>query len=193
MSLSAVTTSGGYRTNSGTDNQLSVGYLDNRYLALDGSKTMSGTLKVGGFSITGVSTPVNSTDGVNKLYTDNLVANIKIQDKHGLIPILQSNTPSSGWIMYASSEYSGTLSAYKVTQQDNSSYWASAVTTNFYIGVQIPNFISAVEPYGFSVRGRLNTSEYLTNWIFRVSIDGITFVTLYSSTVPIGSTILYYP
>ena len=74
---------------------------------------------------------------------------------------MNSNTPASGWVMTASSEFSGAYSAYKATQQDSTSELATlGKTTNFYIGVKMPSYLSPIEPYGFSVRGR-STSEYI--------------------------------
>ena len=68
MSQSTVTISGGYKSSGlSTESQLSPSYLDNRYLVLDGSKTMSGNLNVGSFRLNNVSTPVHQMELISNM------------------------------------------------------------------------------------------------------------------------------
>jgi len=98
-----------------------------------------------------------------------------------------TNTPSSGWTAYASSEFNNSFSAYNVTLPTGE--WATAgVTNNFYVTIKMPNYLQGVEPYGFAVKGR-SSGENPTNWRFQgAETPGGAVTFLYESSTPISST-----
>src|SRR3977135_3297634 len=116
MSLSTVTTSGGY-VSKPSDNQISLGFLDGRYLQVTGSNSMSGNLNVGGFKLNNVLDPTLSTDGATKNYVDTKVAtvatvvNIKYKSLSPLFPSSSTNISKNGWNISSNSEYSGSFLA----------------------------------------------------------------------------------
>ena len=177
--------------NSNTTSQLSLSYLDQRYLDVAGGDKMLVNLDAGNNKLVNLGNPTLSTDGVNKNYVDTsittAISNSAVKKKSliGLFPSCTTDNPKNGWIITSNSEYSGQYLACNVTNPSNSVDWASSgVTSSFWVQIQIPNIIGAVEPYMFIITGRTTSTsgtEYVYNWMFQGSNDNQTWTTIYQA------------
>jgi len=144
--------------------------------------------------IVNVLDPTNVADVATKSYVDTsvsaaiTVASTKKKQVVGLFPPLPNNTPNTGWVASASSEFSSTFSAYNVTQ--NGEWATNGVTANFSISIKMPSYLQGVEPYGFCVKGR-SSGETPNNWSFQV-VSGGTATSLYTSSTAISTTTTMY-
>src|SRR5271155_1720203 len=138
-----------YTSGTTSQNGLSLPFLDSRYLDVSGVDSMLSSLNAGNNNIINVLDPVNPQDGATKNYVDNSL-NTSVLTAY--FPVLTSDTSNSGgWIASASSEYSSTYAAYKVT---TASDWATlAQTTNFWVQIQAPSSVPAVIPVQIGVKG----------------------------------------
>src|SRR6266853_76471 len=181
-----VNIAGGGNTSSSTSS-LNLAFLDQRYLDVASADKMLVNLDMNTHNIINVTDPINTQDAATKNYVDNNTGRQLI----GLFPVLTSNT-DSGWTASASSEYSTTFAAYKVTA--NSDWATSASTTNFWVQIKIPNIMTAVEPFRISVKGRTGngSTEQMTSWRFDASNDGTTYTTILTQATSIVSTATTY-
>ena len=124
------------------------------------------------------------------------ITSVKKKSSIGLFPQMwSSNNTQDGWIAQASSEFSSSFLAYNVTTP--SGEWATNNSiSNFWIQVNIPNYLPAIEPYGIAIRGRSN-GEFPTAWELDVSNDpsfaiGTFTPILYSNTTIVINTSLNF-
>src|SRR6266853_323781 len=181
-----VNIAGGGNLNSSTSN-LNLAFLDQRYLDVASADKMLVNLDMNTHNIINVTDPLNTQDAATKQYVDNSLNGQLVK----LFPKLTSNT-DSGWTASASSEFSTTFAAYKVTA--NSDWATLGSTTNFWVQIKIPAIMSAVEPYRISVKGRTGngSTEQMTSWRFDASNDGITYTMILTQATTIVSTATIY-
>src|SRR6266853_1202197 len=103
----------------------------------------------------------SSTSSLNLAFLDQRYLDVASADKmlvnldmntHNIINVTDPSNTDSGWTASASSEFSTTFAAYKVTA--NSDWATLGSTTNFWVQIKIPAIMSAVEPFRISVKGR---------------------------------------
>src|SRR6266853_4263416 len=182
-----VNIAGGGNLNSSTSN-LNLAFLNQRYLDVASADKMLVNLDINTHNIINVTDPVNIQDAATKQYVDNSLNRQLVK----LFPILTSNT-DSGWTASASSEFSTSFAAYKVTA--NSDWATLGVTTNFWVQIKIPTIMTAVEPYRISVKGRTGngSTKQMTSWRFDASNDGTKYTTLLTqATTIVGTSITYF-
>src|SRR5277367_2470130 len=172
-----------YITSTNSQNSLSLPFLDARYLDVNGSDTMTSNLNVGNNKVINVTDPVNLQDAATKNYVDSSLNNTTLST---YFPVLTSDTSNSGgWIASASSEYSSSFAAYKVTTNND---WATnGVTTNYWVQIQAPSTVASIIPVQISLAGRAS-NEDISTWKFDASNDGVNYTTLLTNNTSISST-----
>src|SRR5271167_1707417 len=112
--------------NSTNPSQLSLSYLDQRYLDVAGGDKMLVNLDAGSNKIINLANPTLSTDAANKYYVDTSIFNINTIKKQiiGLFPPISSISPDNGWSVIASSTFSSSYTPNNVTLP-NGGEWAT--------------------------------------------------------------------
>ena len=169
-------------------------YSDTKYLHVDDTNMMTGNLNMNNRRIYNLLDPSIIQDAATKNYVDTSVSNINTKKKQiiGLFPPIPYASPDNGWLASASSAFSASYSPNNVTLANGSEWATNGVTSNFWIAITIPSFMTGVEPYAFSVTGRL-TDEYITSWRFEVGNGLGLYTPLYTSSSAIDSSFWYYP
>ena len=144
-------------------------YVDNRSVKKTGD-VMSGSLDMGNNKISNLLDPEQGKDVANKQYIDlkikNEINRIIVFNRSGLVPNLNSNESKTGYLVYASSEYSRDYSAYKAFNNSEDSEWATAgVNKIFWIRLVCS---ANVRIYALKLRARKRTKFSMGN--FRVIV-----------------------
>src|SRR5271156_3241834 len=122
--------------NSNSTSELSISYLDQRYLDVAGGDKMLVNLDAGNNKLINLGNPTLSTDGSTKNYVDTSINNAisMIPTKKqliGLFPPIAYVSPDNGWLINASSTYSSSYSPNNVTLSNGSEWATNGVTSNF--------------------------------------------------------------
>lgn len=130
-----------------------------------------------GFSFTGVPTPVNLTDGLNKEYVDGTPASVT--------PSMSSNTTPTPYRVVENSAYDAAHQGWKAFRNIDSDIneWAVLGTIAGVLDFFYPDKMYIKS---FAIRSSLTT--YWDSWEIQGSNDGTTFTTLFSSATRVPNT-----
>ena len=95
-----------------------VSFLNDDVVHRDGSKVMTGALAMGGNKVTGLATPVSTTDASTKKYVDDEIAAIDLSGKQDVITNLGNFVKFQNW-------KTGSLSALSGAWADKASHTVS--------------------------------------------------------------------
>jgi len=157
---------------------------------LKAGDTMSGNLNLNNNAITNLATPVNAGDGVNKSYGDGKANNSGL-----LINLTGVTGNKNGAIVSASSNYSGSYSAWKIwnfllpSNQPNNEWGTAGQTSKYWVMIQNVN---AMLVWKCHLAGRLFECNQPSVWRIEGSNNESTFTTLYSSNDPLSSTVMEF-
>jgi len=106
----------------------------------------------------------------------------------GYIPRITSNTSYRGFTPLATSEFNANYIAANAFKGDYvpgggaTGEWATTgISTNFWLSIQCPN---PIRLWKIGLRGRSSDTERIFNWRIEVSLDSITWFTLYTAPNP---------